>query len=151
MSDSVGGTPAEDTQAGPPDIPNFSAVPKTVTVNGAAEQWVVIKYGVSQLDAAMPDKIIEIRRVDMGDQFDLVEIAGSQVDNDVWLSLAIVALSVQTIDGIPVPHGTLTKATLRNTLKQIGPLGVRAVRRALLEIDGSGNSAPVDQKAAAGN
>jgi hypothetical protein len=133
------------------DIPNFSAAPKVVTVNGSAEQWVVIKYGESQVDPALPDKIIEIRRVDMGDQFDLVEIAGSQVDNDVWLSLAIVALSVQTIDNIPVPHGALSKATLRNTLKQIGPLGVRAVRRALLEFDSGGSPAAGDQKAAAGN
>jgi len=137
----------EDTAPAAPTIPNYSSTPRTETVNGVSEQWFVVKYGESPTDPTIADRILEIRKVDMGDQFDLAEIAGDQTSNDVWLSLAIVGMSVQKIDGVPVPRGNVTKATLRNILRQIGPLGVRAVRRAVFDADGK----PVDEKAAAGN
>lgn len=141
----------EESAPSAPIIPNYSSTPRTETVNGVAEQWFVVKYGVNPTDAALPDRILEIRKVDMGDQFDLAEIAGDQTSNDVWLSLAIVAMSVQKIDSIPVPRGNVTKATLRNVLKQIGPLGVRAVRRAVFDIAPDGNAAADQERAAAGN
>jgi hypothetical protein len=130
-------------------IPGFLATPKTGLVNGQSEAWMVVRYGAG----ADPQHVLEVRRVDMGDQFDLAEVAGAQVDNDVWLSLAIVALSVQSIDGAPQPRGNTTKASLRNTLKTIGPLGVRAVRRALYEMSGVTADAPAgdQERAAAGN
>jgi hypothetical protein len=145
----MSGTTDEPAQA-IPSIPNYSSTPRTETVNGVAEQWFVVKYGENQTDAALPDRILEIRKVDMGDQFDLAEIAGDQTSNDVWLSLAIVGMSVQKIDGVPVPRGNVTKASLRSVLKQIGPLGVRAVRRAVFDM-AAPDGKPVDEKAAAGN
>jgi hypothetical protein len=128
-------------------IPGFAVTPRTNIFNGQPEQWWTVKFGAE----ADPQRVLEIRRIDMGDQFDLSEISGAMVDNDVWLSLAIVALSVQSIDGAPLPRGNPTKAALRNTLKSIGPLGVRAVRRALFETSMAAADAPGAERIAAGN
>ena len=140
MSDAVAAAPEA------PPIPNYSAAPKTATINGVAEQLIVVKYGQNAANSELPERVLEVRRCDMGDQFDLAEIAGAQVDNDVWLSLAMVALSVQTIDGTPVPRGNVSKANLRTTLKNIGPLGVRAVRRALYEMSGADGAPAADHE-----
>lgn len=139
--------PEETTEATTqPPIPNFAVTPKTVTVNGVAEERLVVTYGAQVGAPSLPEHTLEIRRVDMGDQFDLAEIAGQQIGNDVWLSLAIVALAVKSVDGVPEARFPLTKTALRKTLVAIGPLGVRAVRDAL-----AGGKAEEDVKAAAGN
>lgn len=146
MSDTV---EQADEAPQPPPIPNYAATPKNATFNGEQEQWMEVRFGRHPSDASLPAHVVEIRKTDMADQFDLVEIASSSVDNDIWLSLAIVAMSVRSIDGVPQLSGAVSKASLRKTLKTIGPLGVRAVRRGLGELDASG--AEVSQKAAAGN
>jgi hypothetical protein len=138
---------AENPQPAP--IPNYAATPKMVTFNGDQEQWMDVRFGCHASDANLPAHIVEVRKTDMADQFDLVEIASGSVDNDIWLSLAIVAMSVRSIDGVPQLSAAVSKAVLRKTLKAIGPVGVRAVRRALGELDSS--PAEVSQKASAGN
>lgn len=148
----MSGTVEEQAADQPAPIPNYSATPKTETINGEVEKLMVVKYGHNAADPSLPEHVLDIRKIGMDDQFDLAEIASSLVDNDVWLSLAVVAMSVQKIDGVPIPRGNLTKAALRSTLKKIGALGVRAVRRAMVELSGAvdGNAASQD-KAAAGN
>lgn len=136
-------------------IPNFLVKRKAAKHNGVDEEWLEVRYGSDPLSPELPQHVVEVRRVDMGDQFDLAEIAGPAVENGVWLSLAIVAMSVQTIDGTPQPRGTINKAVLRRTLVALGPTGVRAIRRASNTFDAG---AAVDDaeaaersKAAAGN
>jgi hypothetical protein len=112
------------------DIPNYSFKRKAVMHNGVSEQWAEVRYGEDATDPSLPLHVLEIRRVDMGDQFDLAEIAGAAVENSVWLQLAIVAMSVQSIDGTPEKR-SLTKMALRSVLTKIGTLGVQAVREAV--------------------
>lgn len=151
MSDTTAPAPDQDDEPAP--IANYGFVRKTVTVDGIAEPWAEIRFGVNITNPSLPAHVAEIREVDMGDQFDLAEIAGNQVENGVWLSLAIVAMAVQSLDMVPIPRGNVTKAGLKQTLRKIGPLGVRAVRRGLGELNGPVNETQnADQiKAAAGN
>jgi hypothetical protein len=139
----------------PLPIPNFAVKRKTSIHNGETEQWLEVRYGEDSSSPTLPQHVIEIRKIDMGDQFDLAEIAGPAVDNNVWLSLAVVAMAVQTIDGTPQPRGIISKGSLRRTLKAIGTMGVRAIRRATDQFDSDDPSPDQDQanrvKVAAGN
>lgn len=150
MSDTTSPENPVDDDA-PLPIANYGFLKKPMTVDGETETWAEVRFGVNATNMELPAHAVEIRDVDMGDQFDLAEIAGQQVDNGIWLSLAIVAMSVQSIDGIPVPRGNLTKLALKKTLKKIGPLGVRAVRRGLNELNGATSGSNDEIKAAAGN
>lgn len=141
-----------EVQDEPTPIANYGMVRKTMQVDGEAESWAEVRFGENPTNPSIPAHVVEIRDVDMGDQFDLAEIAGNQVENGIWLSLAICAMSVQSFDGMPSLRGNLTKASLKQTLRKLGPTGVRAVRRGLAELNGP---AVVDDpnavKAAAGN
>lgn len=139
---------SETTQPEAPALANFATKRKTVTTNGVSEEWIELRFGAAPGDPAMPAHVVEIRQINAGDYFDLAEAGGEAVQNPVWLNLAAVAMSVCSIDGVPVVSKALSKAALRDILVKLGADGIRAVRDASEAFDGTHTDAV---KAAAGN
>jgi hypothetical protein len=94
------------------------------------------------------DRRLEARRLTMGDQFDLAEAMPGDA-NRLWTSMALVAASIVSIDGVPVPPGK-TKRDLRNILDKLGEDGVAAANAALAEADVS-DDAEAAHRAQVGN
>ena len=66
----------------------------------------------------------------LGEQFDLVEIAGDNADNTRWMLMAGVAYAVTDLDGVPVVRAT-TRQHIRGTLDAIKQDGLSAYFKAL--------------------
>ena len=93
---------------------------------------------------------IEAIELDMAEQWDFLELAGRQIDNEAWVNVAVLAAAVVSVDGVPVPGGAKTKETLRQVLKKIGEEGLAALQVAFADntdADDQGASA----ESAAGN
>lgn len=132
--------PAPAPEVVGPPVVNFAMSNKSVMVNGREEKRVVVSYG-------NPLHTLECKVPDMGDQFDLAEIAGEQMEsgNFLWTNMAVVGASVRMIDGKPVPgNGSLTKARIKDVLVQIGRDGVRCVTFAL-SANRDGDVQPAEQ------
>ena len=76
-------------------------------------------------------RVVEAVELDMADQWDFMEIAGRQLDNEPWANTALLACSVTAIDGVPVPRGVKTRDEIRRILRKLGEDGVDAVQIAL--------------------
>ena len=76
-------------------------------------------------------RTLEIRRLAILEELDLVEMAGPRnSDNSRWMMTATLAMTVRSIDGRSLP--AVTKMSwLRRRLVEVGPAGVRAVIKAL--------------------
>lgn len=109
-----------------PPLPNYAVAPKTITVNGQSVGHLAITWGNGSTARSL-----EVKPPDLGDQFDLAEITGAQMGNELWRNMAMVAASVRAIDGVPLPNGSPTKEALRDTLRRIGLDGMRAASMAL--------------------
>ena len=95
-------------------------------------------------------RVIEAVRLDMAEQWDLMEIAGSAIDNQAWVNTALLAASVISVDGVPEPSGAKTREHIRRVLKKIGEDGVDALCAAFDE-DESGPADAEASEQAAGN
>ncbi len=73
---------------------------------------------------------IEGVRLDMAEQWDFMEIAGSAIDNQAWVNTALLAASVISINGVPEPSGAKSREHLRRILKRIGEEGLDALSAA---------------------
>lgn len=49
------------------------------------------------------DRTVTVRAPGMVDQFDLAEFAGEAGASEAWTNMALVAMSVENIDGVPQP------------------------------------------------
>lgn len=97
-------------------------------------------------------RVIEAVRLDMAEQWDFLEIAGSEVDNEAWMNTGLLAASVIAIDGVPEPSGAKSREQLRRILKRIGEAGVDALCNAFERESASGETAREHAAAvAAGN
>ena len=94
-------------------------------------------------------QVIEAVRLDMAEQWDFMEIAGHQIDNEVWVNTALLASSVISIDGVPEPMSGRTREQLRRVLKKIGEAGIDALSIAFDDPEPAGSAAEL--AAAAGN
>jgi hypothetical protein len=122
----------EATEAPPlPLLPNFSVTQEKRKHGAESLDVLVVSYGTLPGVPSKPEHTLEVRRLDMGDNFDLAEIAGHNAGNLLWMNLAMVAASVVMIDGRPLPLRTLSKPGLKSVLRDLGPNGVRAVGDAL--------------------
>ena len=93
--------------------------------------------------------VIEAVELDMAEQWDFLEIAGSNIENEAWVNVALLAASVVSIDGVPVPAGPKTRDGLRHVLKKIGEDGVEALQFAFRDVPG--DDAARAEASAAGN
>ena len=94
-------------------------------------------------------RVIDAVRLDMAEQWDFMEIAGTAIDNPAWVNTALLAASVISIDGVPEPGGARTREHLRRVLKKIGEAGVDALCVALDEAADPADAQALEQ--AAGN
>lgn len=75
-------------------------------------------------------RVIEAMELDMADQWDFMEIAGRQLDNEPWVNTALLACSVIAIDGLPVPSGIKSRDEIRRILRKLGEDGLDALQLA---------------------
>ena len=93
----------------------------------------------------------------MADQWDFLEMAGGQIDNNAWINTGLLAASVISIDGIPQPLNVKSREHIRQILRRIGPRGLDALHVAFnlpasdVEASANGGSEPDAEKAAVGN
>jgi hypothetical protein len=97
--------------------------------------------------------VIDAVELDMADQWDFMELAGPQLDNEAWVNTALLAASVIAIDGMPVPSGPKSREGIRQVLRKLGPVGLDALQAAFAEpADDRAERRRVDEEAtAAGN
>ena len=77
---------------------------------------------------------VAVRRLDLGDQYDISELMGADV-SPTWVSMTLLAASVTDIDDKPVSPKR-DKSQFRATLRALGEDGVAAARDALNQANG---------------
>lgn len=75
-------------------------------------------------------RVLRLREMDPADMLDLIEAAGENAGNRAWLRFAMLACSVQAIDGVPVPFPR-DPGGVKALARRIGTAGLEAVRAAL--------------------
>lgn len=73
-------------------------------------------------------RVIEAMELDMADQWDFMEVAGRQLDNEPWVNTALLACSVIGIDGLPMPSGVKSRDDIRRVLRKLGEDGLDALQ-----------------------
>ncbi len=91
------------------------------TINGEAREVLRITFA---------GRVIEAMELDMADQWDFMEIAGRQLDNQPWVNTALLACSVIAIDGLPMPSGIKSRDEIRRILRRVGEDGLDALQAA---------------------
>ena len=135
MSDTLTDDAAPALAPALPPVRNFSVKEVDGMHLGKPAKFYDVSFGV-------PVRTMQLRPLDMGDQWDLAEITGN-VENALWSGMASIAASVRTLDGIPVPGMAtpggmvMDKRAMRNTLRSLGMEGMRAAQQALADVDGT--------------
>jgi hypothetical protein len=119
-----GDADGQDDTLTPPPLPNLSVTMTTQKINGRDKKVWVVSYGT------YPIRVIEVAPPDLGDQFDLAEMAGDNM-SQLWLGMAMSALAVRSVDNVPMFRGQ--KENLRETLRRLGEDGLRAVNWTLAQ------------------
>ena len=73
---------------------------------------------------------IAIQVPDAGDQFDLIELAGAQSANQMWMMRAMAVWSASSIDGVPLPRPT-TAREIKANARTLGDAGIFSIMEAL--------------------
>jgi len=137
MSDTLESAVPESAPPAPalPPVRNFSVKAVSGIHLGQPATFYEVTYGE-------PVRTMQLRALDMGDQWDLAELTGN-VENALWSGMASIAASVLKVDEIPVPRmpgangEVLDKRRMRHTLRSIGMEGMRAAQQALADVDGT--------------
>ncbi len=123
-----------------PPVPNYSMRREVRgTTDGPAEH-LIVTYG-------SPVQSIVVKPLNLGEQWDLAEITGTNAGNDTFQNMAYTAASVMQFGDVPVMPPRFNRNNLRTVLTRLGLDGLRAVSRALSEASGA-SAAPADQAAA---
>lgn len=96
-------------------------------------------------------RVVEAMHLDMADQWDFMEIAGGQIDNEAWVGTALLACSVISIDGVPLPSGVKSRDEIRRILRKLGEVGLDALQEAFEGDAAAPAKTASDIAAAAGN
>ena len=75
-------------------------------------------------------RVLSVIEMDPADQLDLFEACGAMASNPAWVGMALLASSVRSIDGVPVPQPA-NKLQVRALAKQLGKHGIAAVASVL--------------------
>ena len=110
------------------------------TINGQAREVMRVSFNGRSIDAM---------ELDMADQWDFMEIAGRQLDNDAWVNTALLACSVIGIDGLPMPSGAKSRDDIRRILRKLGEDGMDALQVAFEKHEVA--PVPENDETAAGN
>lgn len=107
-----------------PAVPNYAMHREMrATPDGPAEHLIITFGDPAQTIAAKP--------LNLGEQWDLAEITGSNAGNDTWQNMAYTAATVLQFGSVPVPPPRFDKANLRKVLNRLGLNGLRAISLAL--------------------
>jgi hypothetical protein len=80
-------------------------------------------------------RTLTIRRINALDRLRLLKVAGPELSqNDAWLNMAALALSVVTIDGIPRAT-PVSERQVEAAVGELGDSGLRAVAEKLHQVD----------------
>ena len=79
-------------------------------------------------------RILEFKVLDLMEEMDLIEAAGSPTPPDRWMQYATLAATVRSINGVPRPYPTNRKM-IRDQVQVVGSAGVSAVIAALASGD----------------
>ena len=80
-------------------------------------------------------RTLTIRRINALDRLRLLKAAGAELSqNDAWLNIAALTLSVLEIDGVPRPTPT-NERQIEAAVTELGDVGLDAVSEALTESD----------------
>lgn len=91
-------------------------------------------------------RVLTIRRLTALDKLRLFKAAGPTLSqNQHWLGMATLAVSVSTIDDIPIPSPT-SEAQIESLVSRLGDAGIAAIARAIAPED-----PPADPAHQAGN
>ena len=105
-------------------IPNYTLKPGTskLKIRGTEYETLAVQFGE-------PRRTIQLRRLDVADEWDLVEIAAGAGQNAQWLMMARAAASVVSVDGAAMIPGAggLSRLHLRNVMQAVGNHGLNAV------------------------
>jgi hypothetical protein len=77
-------------------------------------------------------RVLGVIEMDPADQLDLFEACGDLSTNQQWVGMALLACSVRSINGVPVPQPA-NKLQVRALAKQLGKKGIAAVAKFLGE------------------
>jgi hypothetical protein len=78
---------------------------------------------------------LTVRRINAIDRLRLLKVAGPDLSqNDAWLNMAALTLSLVEIDGIPRP-APINERQIETLVTELGDDGLRAVAQALSEND----------------
>ena len=104
-----------------------------MTVQAAVEKSIRVINGQTRdvLRIAFDGRVIEAMELDVADQWDFLEIAGRQLDNEPWVNTALLACSVISIDGLPLMGGVKSRDEIRKVLRKLGQDGLDALQIAL--------------------
>lgn len=81
-------------------------------------------------------RVLGLRRPGVLERLRLFEAAGPDLSrNDRWLGLAVLAASVTSIDGVPVPFPG-TKYAIEAAVQRLGDAGIAAAAAALVPESG---------------
>jgi hypothetical protein len=117
-----------DTQEStlPATDPNFAAEKIERNINGSTIPCTKITFGPKA-------RVMVTRETTLGDEFDLIALAGDLANNDRWMLLAGLAYSIVELDG--TPQLTPTKpGHIKTTLTKIGNDGLRAYVQAVTSL-----------------
>ncbi len=106
--------------------PNFSAERIEQNINGKNVSCMRVTFGPTR-------RTLVTRDLSLGDDFNLMALAGDLSDNQKWMLMARVAFSTITVDSLPI-HSHTKKSQLNWTLDQIGIDGLRAYLRGAGEL-----------------
>ena len=112
----------------PAGLRDFRCERSNVTMDGAAIELLTATW-----TAGGKARRLTCRVLNMGEQWDFLEVAGHGLDNRGWLNMAMCAASVMDVDGSPV-IGRISKQLIRDTLNKLGKDGLQAVSTALATI-----------------
>ena len=96
-----------------------SAVKSSVRINGANRE--VVKL------TAVSGRQFEVVPFDVVEQWDFMELAGTNAGNAPWITTAMFVNMVSEIDGQAVPGGSYTRERTRVLLRRLGTDGLNAV------------------------
>lgn len=127
---------------------------RNLTVKEAIRAGGGVQVTVLEVTFGSPLRTLEVRALDLGEQFDLAELTGPNMANAVWVNMAQMAASVRAMDGVPRPGVMHTRDSIKATLNKLGVDGLQAVMMALNGYRGAGlpDAPPVEAgRAAVGN
>jgi len=119
---------------------------ENLTVKSAIREGGGLQVEVLHVSFGAPLRTLEVRALDLGEQFDLAEMTGPNIGNQVWTNMAQMAASIRGLDGVPTPSVPHTRATIKAMLNRLGIDGLQAIMMALNGFRGHGQpnaAAPV--------